>query len=700
MRKVEHRLRLDLLRGGNQGYIRVKRGENGARRLAIALYMHSVPYMADAGTTAVFRAIKPDNTQLFNSSTITDNVVTVGLTTQTVAALGTVRCELSIYGMNNELLYSPQFDIVVEDNLYDDGAIESTNEYTELTQTLASIRASQAEIDAITQQMGSWETAEAGRATAEIARAEAEEARATAETARASAESARVMAETERTAAEDIRVEAEENRISDEDGRAANEALRIANETTRNNNETSRISAENGRVTAESGRVSAETARAEAEESRATLYAEWNGLTVEAQDGDAADAELNDVSGHKNILFTLPRGKGFTVLGQFMTLEALQSAVTTPKGGDAYGVGSTAPYDIYIWDKVENKWKNHGTLQGPQPDWNQNDDTQPDYVKNRPFYTGDPVETVLLEETTATFSAQYGLYVAEISADFSLEIGTTYKVSWDGTVYSCVCYEYSGSPTIGNQYIITSTSDTGEPFIAAVASNNGTLTIYTQDTSASHTISIGGMIAPITKIDAKYIPKLPYMDKVNPTGTGAFSLNRAADTTVGIFSFAEGLNTTASGENSHAEGWGTTASGDSSHAEGKYTTASGGISHAEGYSTTASGICSHAEGSSTTASGNYSHAEGYHTKASSKYQHVQGKYNIEDTSDTYAEIIGNGTSDSERSNAATVDWSGNAWYAGTVEGKALILPSSTAASTKKFKITVDDSGTITATEVT
>ena len=30
-----------------------------------------------------------------------------------------------------------------------------------------------------------------------------------------------------------------------------------------------------------------------------------------------------------------------------------------------------------------------------QSDWNQNDETQPDYVKNRPFYTGDPVETVL-----------------------------------------------------------------------------------------------------------------------------------------------------------------------------------------------------------------------------------------------------------------------------------------------------------------
>ncbi len=359
MRKVEHRLRLDLLRGGNQGYIRVKRGENGARRLAIALYMHSVPYMADAGTTAVFRAIKPDNTQLFNSSTITDNVVTVGLTTQTVAALGTVRCELSIYGMNNELLYSPQFDVIVEDYLYSDTAIESTDEYTNLTEALSTV-------NNIVSTEAARVAAENQRVANENARVSAEAERASAETARAAAENARVSAETERTAAEDIRVEAEENRISDEDGRAANEALRIANETTRNNNETSRISAENGRVTAESGRVSAETARAEAEESRATLYAEWNGLTVEAQDGDAADAELNDVSGHKNILFTLPRGKGFTVLGQFMTLEALQSAVTTPKGGDAYGVGSTAPYDIYIWDKVENKWKNHGKLQGPR----------------------------------------------------------------------------------------------------------------------------------------------------------------------------------------------------------------------------------------------------------------------------------------------------------------------------------------------
>lgn len=119
-----------------------------------------------------------------------------------------------------------------------------------------------------------------------------------------------------------------------------------------------------------------------------------------------------------------------------------------------------------------------------------------------------------------------------------------------------------------------------------------------------------------------------------------------------------------------------------------------------GGNNTVSGACSHAEGEYNKASGACSHAEGSHNKASSEYQHVQGKFNIEDTSGVYAHIVGNGAYDSARSNAHTLDWSGNAWFAGTVEGTALILPSSTTDSTKKFKITVDDSGTLTATEIT
>ena len=165
-------------------------------------------------------------------------------------------------------------------------------------------------------------------------------------------------------------------------------------------------------------------------------------------------------------------------------------------------------------------------------------------------------------------------------------------------------------------------------------------------------------------------------------------------------SHAEGDRTTASGYYSHAEGKGTAASGVASHAEGSETAASAYYSHAEGYKTTASGEKAHAEGSGTTASGANSHAEGQNTIASCSNQHVQGKNNIEDSSSVYAHIVGNGASATARSNAHTLDWSGNGWFAGTVEGTGVIVKSSTEGSTKRFMLTVDDSGTITATEVT
>ena len=173
----------------------------------------------------------------------------------------------------------------------------------------------------------------------------------------------------------------------------------------------------------------------------------------------------------------------------------------------------------------------------------------------------------------------------------------------------------------------------------------------------------------LTSIPAEYITEAElnakgYAPLDSPNFTNSISMARKSDTTIGAQSVALGSNTTASGDYSHAEGAGTTASGYASHAEGEETTASDYCSHAEGYGTTASGQASHAEGESTTVSGYASHAEGTGTIASSDYQHVQGQYNIEDTTNTYAHIVGNGTSSSARSNAHTLDWNGNAWYQG------------------------------------
>lgn len=129
----------------------------------------------------------------------------------------------------------------------------------------------------------------------------------------------------------------------------------------------------------------------------------------------------------------------------------------------------------------------------------------------------------------------------------------------------------------------------------------------------------------------------------------------------------------APGANATAFGSGTSASAASAHAEGNGAVASGSASHAQNDGTKATGDYSHAEGSSTEASGQAAHAEGTGTVAANRSQHVEGEYNVQDPSGnepsgrgTYQHIVGNGTSNSNRSNAHTMDWNGNAWYAGDV----------------------------------
>lgn len=162
------------------------------------------------------------------------------------------------------------------------------------------------------------------------------------------------------------------------------------------------------------------------------------------------------------------------------------------------------------------------------------------------------------------------------------------------------------------------------------------------------------------EIDANNVIKSKNSNLVNGTTDGSLrSINSATestDYTIGANSVASGLNTKASGENSHAEGDTTTSSGQGSHAEGKNTDANGRFSHAEGSYTLSLGINSHTEGS--------------HTIASGTNQHVQGKYNIEDSDGStakYAHIVGNGTSDTARSNAHTVAWDGTGWFKGNVK---------------------------------
>jgi hypothetical protein len=178
----------------------------------------------------------------------------------------------------------------------------------------------------------------------------------------------------------------------------------------------------------------------------------------------------------------------------------------------------------------------------------------------------------------------------------------------------------------------------------------------------------------------------------NTVSSGQYSHSEGKDTTAseesahsegfntvasGKYSHSQGEKTLASGTHSHAEGWNTQATNKHAHSQGYDTKASGDSSHSEGRGSEAGGIASHAEGSSK-ALGGYSHAENFGNLTESDHthiegisnvipkgataQHVQGKYNLSDWSK--AHIVGGGTSNTNRKNIHTIDWSGNGWFAG------------------------------------
>lgn len=79
--------------------------------------------------------------------------------------------------------------------------------------------------------------------------------------------------------------------------------------------------------------------------------------------GDKGDTGPQGIQGPKG-----DTGSGFAVLGYFDTAVLLQSAIISPSAGDAYGVGTAEPYDIYIFDGINSEWVNNGPLQGAKGD--------------------------------------------------------------------------------------------------------------------------------------------------------------------------------------------------------------------------------------------------------------------------------------------------------------------------------------------
>lgn len=173
--------------------------------------------------------------------------------------------------------------------------------------------------------------------------------------------------------------------------------------------------------------------------------------------------------------------------------------------------------------------------------------------------------------------------------------------------------------------------------------------------------------------------------RVGTVATGAASTYWNADS-IGLYSFASGLNTRAQGFGATAMGRDTEATNSYAFASGFFTNADGQYSTAMGFNTDAMALGSTALGYSTDAEQNYSFAAGYFAEAQAIYSvalgnavraqsfasMAVGRYNIGGgsatswlTSDPIFEI-GIGTGPSSRANAVTVRKNGNVGIGTTV----------------------------------
>lgn len=340
--------------------------------------------------------------------------------------------------------------------------------------------------------------------------------------------------------------------------------------------------------------------------------------------------------------------------------------------------------------------------------------------EDRPFYTGDPMETEIIPATTVTFSEEGNYMSAYWPESVDFVAGQMYRVSWDGTDYFCTGILFRNSLlTLGNLGIIGADDDTGEPFLFI---NSTQLGVVSTESETEHIIGINEYTEQIVQIDKKYLPTatniIPGIAKIQvrnldttksysteeieeiyqsiKSGTAIYLVNGMVITSVEYsknnyfkFRIFNGQETTIRPVDGVWDFTNTEITYQSSVVfNSKYSqyaqidcNAFTGVGGNKGHeyelvNTNVSGF-----------GGDYIQADGalvLKLKNNPKYLYIKAKENGE------IEVTKRDSGSSSGGDTTTLFKNGD---------DSMILKSSTSGSSKKFKITVDDSGTISATEI-
>lgn len=130
---------IDLQKSGVQFSVSATKNDSSSRTLMINITDGGKPYLITDDVTVIFYAVKPDGKFVFNNcSVVNESTVSIDLKTQTLNAPGIVEAQIRFESVG-KLLTTSYFNIEVNDCNDYDGVIESSDEFSALTEATAKV---------------------------------------------------------------------------------------------------------------------------------------------------------------------------------------------------------------------------------------------------------------------------------------------------------------------------------------------------------------------------------------------------------------------------------------------------------------------------------------------------------------------------------------------------------------------------------
>ena len=242
-----------------------------------------------------------------------------------------------------------------------------------------------------------------------------------------------------------------------------------------------------------------------------------------------------------------------------------------------------------------------------KPNLSVNDPDDPRYVAGRLCYKAtQTVEEV--PETTVTFAENNGLYMSPDNLPMPgvQAIGDVRTVVWDGVAYVCKAGDYMGEGfALGNRSLYNamageSNPDTGEPFVWAMLPKYGIYGLMTLDAAETHTVSCWADKEVVHTLPKEYLPQIP-AEKVQGFVEVEATANAAKTTAETAKTTAETAKNTANAAKTTATNAQNTANAAQTTANAAKTTATNAQNTANAAQTTANAAKTTAETAKTTA---------------------------------------------------------------------------------------------------